>query len=123
MLTLLQIKLTRVAILSSLFCRLTTLLHVPFQGWYIFPQSTRKIWIVGDESFPLEAVKQLKELMALNDNISPFAKTSVCANPLLPQVFHPVCQARGAGTTVFSKLAAVPLDICEICAFPACSGC
>ncbi|XP_023125584.1 guanylin-like [Amphiprion ocellaris] len=78
---------------------------------------------VGDESFPLEAVKQLKELMALNDNISPFAKTSVCANPLLPQVFHPVCQARGAGTTVFSKLAAVPLDICEICAFPACSGC
>uniref|UniRef100_A0A3Q1GE59 Guanylate cyclase activator 2B n=1 Tax=Acanthochromis polyacanthus TaxID=80966 RepID=A0A3Q1GE59_9TELE len=77
---------------------------------------------VGDKSFPLEAVKQLQELMALNDNISPFAETSICTNPLLPQVFRPVCQARGAGT-VFSKLAAVPLDICDICAFPACTGC
>uniref|UniRef100_A0A673CJY2 Guanylate cyclase activator 2B n=1 Tax=Sphaeramia orbicularis TaxID=375764 RepID=A0A673CJY2_9TELE len=53
---------------------------------------------VGDRSFPLEAVKQLKELMNMDDHISPhLAETraaSVCANPLLPLVFRPVCQGR-----------------------------
>ncbi|KAI3369801.1 hypothetical protein L3Q82_024629, partial [Scortum barcoo] len=44
---------------------------------------------VGDRSFPLEAVKQLKELMDLDGSVSPhLAETSVvavCAHPLLPQ--------------------------------------
>uniref|UniRef100_A0A8C9ZUL1 Guanylate cyclase activator 2B n=1 Tax=Sander lucioperca TaxID=283035 RepID=A0A8C9ZUL1_SANLU len=62
---------------------------------------------VGDRSFPLEAVKQLMELMDLDDNVSPhLAETSivaVCTNPVLPQVFQPVCQGKGAAI-VFSKL-------------------
>lgn len=62
---------------------------------------------VGDQSFPLEAVKQLKELMDLGDSYSThLSKTSVadvCVNPLLPQIFRPVCQGNGADI-VFSQL-------------------
>ncbi|KAF0035532.1 hypothetical protein F2P81_013290 [Scophthalmus maximus] len=62
---------------------------------------------VGDRSFPLEAVKQLKELMDLDDDISPrLSETSVmaaCSNPLLPQVFQTVCRGKGTGV-VFSRL-------------------
>lgn len=62
---------------------------------------------VGDRSFPLEAVKQLKELMDLEDNLKPHltetSTAAVCAHPLLPQVFRPVCQGKGAGI-IFSRL-------------------
>lgn len=55
----------------------------------------------------MEAVKLLNELMDLDAGVSPrLAETSVaavCADPLLPQVFRPVCQSRGAGMT-FSQL-------------------
>lgn len=62
---------------------------------------------VGDRSFPLEAVKQLKLLLDLDTHVNPhLAGTSiaaVCDNPVLPQIFQPVCQERGAAT-IFSGL-------------------
>lgn len=65
------------------------------------------LWQVGGRVFPLEAVKQLVEMMDLDVGVSPhLSETSivaVCANPLLPQVFRPVCHAKGAGL-VLSEL-------------------
>uniref|UniRef100_A0A3Q0RTM6 Guanylate cyclase activator 2B n=1 Tax=Amphilophus citrinellus TaxID=61819 RepID=A0A3Q0RTM6_AMPCI len=85
------------------------------------------VWIrAGDRRFPLEAVKQLKKIVALDDNVGRHLDTNtvraVCANPLLPQVFRPVCQRDEAGA-VFSNLLATDMNECEICANPACTGC
>ncbi|KAF7645127.1 hypothetical protein LDENG_00209550 [Lucifuga dentata] len=83
---------------------------------------------VGDRSFPLEAVKQLKVLMDVDAHVNPhLAETSVaavCNNPILPQIFQPVCQAREAAI-VFSRLMNIitSLDPCDICANPSCIGC
>ncbi|XP_026205163.1 guanylate cyclase activator 2B-like [Anabas testudineus] len=79
-------------------------------------------------SFSLEAVKRLQELAeshSVTGQQSPRLRastTSVCADPLLPQEFLPICKQRTASAS-FARLAAVPYDVCEICAFAACTGC
>lgn len=55
---------------------------------------------VGERSFPLEAVKQLKLLSNLDRGAGPHlteaSVAAACAHPLLPQVFRPVCQGKSA---------------------------
>ncbi|XP_034609612.1 guanylin-like [Trachemys scripta elegans] len=83
----------------------------------------------GEFSFPLEAVKKLKEFLDADVRASPrmTARTSfisVCANPELPKEFQPVCQREDA-PIIFNRLnlAVQDMDICEICANAACAGC
>ncbi|XP_060926647.1 guanylate cyclase activator 2B-like [Limanda limanda] len=79
-------------------------------------------------SFSLEAVKRLQELTvsrAAPGQLNPrFRASSVtlCADPMLPQEFLPLCKQRGASASL-ARLGMVPLDVCEICAFAACTGC
>ncbi|XP_030274927.1 guanylate cyclase activator 2B-like [Sparus aurata] len=79
-------------------------------------------------TFSLEAVKRLQELTESHlatgqQNPRLRASTvSSCADPMLPQEFLPLCKLRGASASL-SRLAMVPLDVCEICAFAACTGC
>ncbi|XP_056259068.1 guanylin family protein [Seriola aureovittata] len=79
-------------------------------------------------SFSLEAVKRLQELT--DSRFAPgqqnprfrVSTLSLCADPMLPQEFLLLCRQRGASASL-TRLAAVPLDVCEICAFAACTGC
>ncbi|XP_030586110.1 guanylate cyclase activator 2B-like [Archocentrus centrarchus] len=78
-------------------------------------------------SFSLEAVKRLQELSesSMTGQQNPRMKAStvsLCADPMLPQEFLPLCRQRGASASL-TRLAFVPMDICEICAFAACTGC
>lgn len=66
----------------------------------------------GERSYPLEAVKALKELIdtdaMVNLRLINTNMVSVCNNPVLPQAFYPVCQGKEAAM-VFSRLGkAVP---------------
>ncbi|XP_034389129.1 guanylin-like [Cyclopterus lumpus] len=79
-------------------------------------------------SFSLEAVKRLQELSESSlatGQQSPRLKASsasLCDDPMLPQELLPLCRQRGASASL-ARLAIVPMDVCEICAFAACTGC
>ncbi|XP_074495533.1 guanylin-like [Sebastes fasciatus] len=79
-------------------------------------------------TFSLEAVKRLQELTessGATGRQSPRLRASpvsLCADPLLPQEFLPLCKQRGASASL-ARLTMVPMDVCEICAFAACTGC
>ncbi|KAJ8391184.1 hypothetical protein AAFF_G00096130 [Aldrovandia affinis] len=84
----------------------------------------------GDFSFPLESVKKLKHLMGVDTEVkhSPrLAKTStaaICADPDLPTEFLTLCQSKGAAMSLSRLgLLAARADLCEICAYAACTGC
>ncbi|XP_062401086.1 guanylin family protein [Sardina pilchardus] len=84
----------------------------------------------GGDSFSLESVRVLQELaaplagktMKASPRVSKTGYSAVCAHPTLPQEFVPLCQQEGAAMR-FARLSAVPMDVCEICAFVACTGC
>uniref|UniRef100_A0A3Q1FKG7 Guanylate cyclase activator 2B n=1 Tax=Acanthochromis polyacanthus TaxID=80966 RepID=A0A3Q1FKG7_9TELE len=82
--------------------------------------------MVGDRSFPLEAVKELKELMDLDEMNPQLTKDVVedtCADPLLPQVFESVCADEVERKPVFYELVFQNIDQCETCSFDGCTGC
>ncbi|XP_006123699.1 guanylin-like [Pelodiscus sinensis] len=83
----------------------------------------------GEFSFPLEAVKKLKELLDVDARSKPhmMARTSfipVCSRPELPKEFQDVCKREDV-PLIFHRLnlAVQDIDICEICANAACAGC
>ncbi|XP_051894927.1 guanylin-like [Pristis pectinata] len=82
----------------------------------------------GNYTFPLEDVKQLWALMDTLVESDPVVASSVstglCLSPELPKVFRPVCTSRDANQ-VFLRLEEIAqkADVCEICAYAACSGC
>ncbi|XP_060714040.1 guanylin-like [Tachysurus vachellii] len=83
----------------------------------------------GEYFFSLESVKVLQHLMdsssvsqQKNPRLVKTSNVAVCGNPTLPQEFIELCQQSGS-SLIFSRLAAVPMDVCELCAFAACTGC
>ncbi|XP_061544558.1 guanylate cyclase activator 2B-like [Phycodurus eques] len=78
-------------------------------------------------SFSLEAVERLQEMFESvktppqNPRLRA-SSPSMCEDPMLPQELLPLCKQKGASASL-ARLALVPLDVCEICAFAACTGC
>ncbi|XP_016094959.1 guanylin-like isoform X1 [Sinocyclocheilus grahami] len=103
-----------------------TILSVAFLGVALCLVSEAVQVQEGDFSFSLDSVKVLQQLIdqpqTQNPRLTKTSYFSVCSNPTLPQEFVPLCMQRGA-TMSFARLASVPVDICEICAFAACTGC
>ncbi|XP_054857005.1 guanylin [Eublepharis macularius] len=79
---------------------------------------------VGDYSFPLESVKKLKELSAEPAARSSHNAINLCNSPKLTEEFHSICASPKSGP-LLRKLGAIAenIEICEICANIACSGC
>ncbi|XP_039610874.1 guanylin family protein [Polypterus senegalus] len=82
----------------------------------------------GDLVFSLDSVKTLGTLMAASGGVKRTRMSqgtfSVCTNPALPKEFLPVCESQQSDV-IFSRLARIAEnpDVCEICAYAACTGC
>ncbi|KAE8600075.1 hypothetical protein XENTR_v10013052 [Xenopus tropicalis] len=86
----------------------------------------------GDFTFSLEEVLKLKEVLdqksvpesRVKREISQSAVQQACANPELPRAFLPVCANPDAQGVFYrlERIASEP-DVCDVCAFAACSGC
>ncbi|XP_031232750.1 guanylin [Mastomys coucha] len=88
----------------------------------------------GDLSFPLEAVKQLKDLREVQEPrlvsrkkfpprlLQPEAQ--LCSHSAFPEALKPVCEKPNA-EEILQRLEAIAQDpnTCEICAYAACTGC
>ncbi|NP_001279269.1 guanylin-like precursor [Callorhinchus milii] len=81
---------------------------------------------IGEYEFPLEAVKNLTDLInqAKNEQFFRDNTNTVCKMPALPGIFKPICTKTDADE-IFNLLGRIGVksDVCEICAFAACTGC
>ncbi|XP_047660223.1 guanylin-like [Tachysurus fulvidraco] len=80
-------------------------------GWRIF-------FLIGIGESPMNSSSVSQQQ---NPRLVKTSNVAVCGNPTLPQEFIELCRQSGS-SLVFSRLAAVPPDVCEICAFAACTG-
>ncbi|XP_057641329.1 guanylin [Chionomys nivalis] len=89
----------------------------------------------GDLSFPLESVKQLKDLQEepkvrlvshkrLAARLAQPVTPSLCSHSAFPEALKPLCQKPNA-EEILRRLKAIAQDpnTCEICAYAACTGC
>nr|XP_048290533.1 guanylin [Myodes glareolus] len=89
----------------------------------------------GDLSFPLESVKQLKDLkeepkprLVSHKRLAARAPQpvtpSLCSHPAFPEALKPLCTKPNA-EEILRRLRAIAQDpnTCEICAYAACTGC
>ncbi|XP_048879882.1 guanylin-like [Brienomyrus brachyistius] len=84
----------------------------------------------GEFSFSLESVKMLKELMDSsvprnpNPRLAATTTRDICIHPALPDEFKQLCRTKKASVSMHRLgVMALNSDICEICAFAACTGC
>ncbi|CAH6790796.1 Guca2a [Phodopus roborovskii] len=89
----------------------------------------------GDLSFPLESVKQLKDLQEVPESLLVSHKRfaprllvpaapPLCRHPKFPEALRPLCKKPNA-EEILQRLEAIAQDpnTCEICAYAACTGC
>ncbi|KAG7494648.1 guanylin-like [Solea senegalensis] len=110
--------------MKAAFVTITLLVLVLALGWTSEAVQVEE----NGQIFSLEAVRRLQELMRSRGSMGQqnprhrASTVSLCADPMLPQEFLPLCKQRGASASL-TRLDMVPLDVCEICAFAACTGC
>ncbi|TKS76883.1 putative beta-lactamase-like 1 [Collichthys lucidus] len=103
----------------------------PFNKKGLFQLSTAVTVTEGDFQFSLESVKALGALMTGDDSSAEQAlrlieaKTAaLCSHPALPEDFKPLCLRKDAGASLARLVfMATRYDSCEICEYPACTGC
>ncbi|KAL1777169.1 guanylin [Sigmodon hispidus] len=89
----------------------------------------------GDLSFPLESVKQLKDLQEVPEPLLASPKRfsprlfqpvmpQLCSHSAFPEALRPLCKKPNA-EEILQRLKSIAQDpnTCEICAYAACTGC
>ncbi|CAL8400780.1 unnamed protein product [Arctogadus glacialis] len=80
-------------------------------------------------SFSLEDVRMLQKLTqgpSRPGSASPRLRASswlVCSHPALPNAFQALCDQHNNASPSLLGLSMMPMDVCEICAYAACTGC
>ncbi|KAK7803417.1 hypothetical protein U0070_023727 [Myodes glareolus] len=100
-----------------------------------WPYASGCLFQDGDLSFPLESVKQLKDLkeepkprLVSHKRLAARAPQpvtpSLCSHPAFPEALKPLCTKPNA-EEILRRLRAIAQDpnTCEICAYAACTGC
>ncbi|CAL8383394.1 unnamed protein product [Boreogadus saida] len=81
-------------------------------------------------SFSLEDVRTLQKLTQgpsrPGSSTSPRMRARswlVCSHPALPNAFQALCDQHNNASPSLLGLSMMPMDVCEICAYAACTGC